>query len=101
MKRRDFLKLIGVTTVAPSVLAGKAAPVGLTLNTMQRQRAVFERLYPEQTGEILIPTSTPTGANGPYPAWAECRPGIFEVIKRPNILWEALKENQKLTLDNP
>ena len=53
MKRRDFLKLIGVATVAPSVLAGKAAPVGLTLNMMQRE--ILERLCPEHTGEMLMP----------------------------------------------
>lgn len=29
MKRRQFLKLIGVATVAPSVLAGKEKPVKL------------------------------------------------------------------------
>lgn len=53
MKRRQFLKLIGVATVAPSVLAGKAAPAGLTLNMLRK--AVRERLCPEHTGEILIP----------------------------------------------
>jgi len=85
MKRRDFLKLIGVATVAPSVLAGKE-PKQLTVEAV---REVANWMDKNSYNGDMIGIATEDIPKG---GWVRVWVGGESPISF---------ENLKLTVDNP